>query len=152
MTSVPFSSIPDRAAPAGASIVLLALVAFATPARADLKLCNATPSRIGVAIGYQDKKGWATEGWWNLAAQSCEVLLRGQPPSRYVYIYAIDYDRGGEWSGTSMMCTAEKSFNIRDTSDCERRGHSRTGFMEVDTGSNREWTIRLADPDEGAGR
>lgn len=128
--------------------ILAASAALAEPARADLKLCNATPSRIGVAIGYQDKQGWATEGWWNLAAQSCEVLLRGPPPSRYVYVYAIDYDRGGEWSGTSAMCTTDKSFHIRDTSDCEKRGHRRTGFMEVDTAANKEWTIRLADPDD----
>lgn len=127
-------------------------MALAVPAHADLKLCNATPSRVGVAIGYQDKQGWATEGWWNLAAQSCEVLLRGPPPSRYIYVYAIDYDRGGEWSGSSGMCTGDKSFKIRDTSDCEKRGHRRTGFMEVDTGSSKEWTIRLADPEASAGR
>jgi uncharacterized membrane protein len=130
--------------------ILAASAVLAEPAKADLKLCNATPSRIGVALGYQDKQGWATEGWWNLAAQSCEVLLRGPPPSRYIYVYAVDYDRGGEWSGSSAMCTTDKSFLIRDTSDCEKRGHRRTGFMEVDTASNKEWTIRLADPDEAA--
>lgn len=155
MTSVSSSSNHNQAGlgrPFGLAALAVACTALAEPAHADLKLCNATPSRIGVAIGYQDKQGWATEGWWNLAAQSCEVLLRGPPPSRYVYVYAIDYDRGGEWSGSSIMCTTDKSFNIRDTSDCEKRGHRRTGFMEVDTGSNREWTIRLADPEESAGR
>ena len=125
-------------------------VAFSAPARADLELCNTTPSRIGIAIGYQDKTGWATEGWWNLAAGKCEKLLRGPPPSRYVYVYAVDYDRGGEWAGTNFMCTEDKSFQIRDIADCERRGHRRSGFMEVDTGSNREWTIRLGDNDANA--
>ncbi len=159
MISVPSSSIPERTkriargVPSlGLPSLLLALSAFASPAQADLKLCNATSSRIGVAIGYQDKNGWATEGWWNLAAQSCETLLRGPPPGRYVYVYAVDYDRGGEWSGSSYMCTAEKTFNIRDTSDCEPRGHRRSGFMEVDTGTNRDWTIRLGDPEDGAPR
>ncbi|MEO1711416.1 MAG: DUF1036 domain-containing protein, partial [Pseudomonadota bacterium] len=33
----------------------------ARPAAADLKLCNATTSRVGVAIGYQRSTGWATE-------------------------------------------------------------------------------------------
>ena len=48
---------------------------FPAVATADLKLCNATPGRVGVAIGYQDKKGWATEGWWNIPSQTCENLL-----------------------------------------------------------------------------
>jgi hypothetical protein len=28
--------------------------------------------------------------------------------SRY-YVYAIDYDRGGEWMGQDFMCTRDKS-------------------------------------------
>ena len=39
----------------------------ATPARADLRMCNLTTSRIGIAIGYRDQQGWVTEGWWNIA-------------------------------------------------------------------------------------
>ena len=45
-------------------------------------------------IGYQDPQGWATEGWWNIAAQTCETLLKGAVPSRFVYVHAVDYDRG----------------------------------------------------------
>jgi len=45
---------------AGAALCLL--VAGAAPARADLKLCNFTESRIGVTVGYKDDKGWLTEG------------------------------------------------------------------------------------------
>ena len=97
----------------------IGMAGLAAPARADLRLCNDTAGRIGVAIGYQDAQGWATEGWWNLAAQSCETLLRGNVPSRYVYVYAVDYDRGGEWSGAHFMCTEDKSFRIRDNTDCE---------------------------------
>jgi uncharacterized membrane protein len=33
--------------------------------------------------------------------------------SRY-YVYAIDYDRGGEWMGQAIMCTRDKEFTIRD--------------------------------------
>lgn len=125
--------------------IAVALAGAASPALADLKLCNSTTSRIGVALGYEDSTGWATEGWWNVPGQTCETLLKGNPPSRYVYVFAIDYDRGGEWSGESFMCTADKSFSIRDRVDCERRGHRRTGFMEVDTGGARDWTIQFGD-------
>ena len=60
---------------------LLLLTAASSAAHADLKLCNGTTSRIGVAIGYQDQKGWTTEGWWTIASQTCEVLLKGPVPS-----------------------------------------------------------------------
>lgn len=130
----------------------VAVIATATAARAELKLCNSTTSRIGVAIGYQDPQGWATEGWWNVPSQTCETLLKGAVPSRFVYVHAVDYDRGGEWTGTNFMCTSEKSFAIRGVQDCPKRGHNRAGFFEVDTGEAKEWTIRLTDPDDPSGR
>jgi uncharacterized membrane protein len=119
----------------------------ATPALADLKLCNTTASRVGVSIGYKDAEGWATEGWWNIASHTCETLLRGVLIGRFYYIHAVDYDRGGEWAGTLYMCTDDKSFTIRDTKDCVKRGYKRTGFFEVDTGEERDWTVRLTDPE-----
>ena len=126
--------------------------AVVTPAVADLRLCNTTAARIGVAIGYQDTEGWATEGWWNIAAQTCETLYKGALASRYVYVYAIDYDRGGEWAGKSQMCVADKSFLIRGTTDCQKRGHKPGGFFEVDTQESKDWTIRLTDPGEAGQR
>lgn len=135
--------------PAGVAIAAVVLLSGGiTPALADLKLCNATSSRIGVAIGYQDARGWATEGWWNIRSQQCETLLKGDLPSRFIYVHAIDYDRGGEWAGRSFMCTGDRSFLIRDVKDCETRGHKRTGFFEVDTGDAKDWTVRLTETDE----
>lgn len=130
-----------------AAIGTLFSIFLASSAHADLKLCNSTASRVGVAIGYQDTTGWATEGWWNIASQTCETLLKGPVPSRFVYVHAVDYDRGGEWGGKNEMCTADKSFAIRGVQDCPKRGYKRTGFFEVDTGEAKEWTIRLTDPD-----
>lgn len=133
-------------------VALVFLTSTGLPAAADLRLCNTTAARIGVAIGYQDTEGWATEGWWNIAAQTCETLYKGSLSSRYVYVYAIDYDRGGEWAGKSMMCIGDKSFTIRGVQDCPKRGHKQGGFFEVDTGDAKDWTIRLTDPGEGGKR
>jgi len=135
-----------------ACLTVLTVMLGASVARADLKLCNATSSRIGVAIGYQDPKGWATEGWWNIASQTCETLLKGKLGSRFYYVHAVDYDRGGEWGGTNMMCTADKVFTIRGVEDCMRRGFKRTGFFEVDTQNSNDWTIRLTDPGDSGGK
>lgn len=135
---------------AWALTIAAAVCALPSAAHADLKLCNSTASRVGVAIGYQDKAGWATEGWWNISSQTCETLLKGPVPSRFVYVHAVDYDRGGEWGGKNDMCTADKSFAIKGVQDCSKRGYRRTGFFEVDTGEAKEWTIRLTDPDAKA--
>jgi uncharacterized membrane protein len=130
-----------------AGLVLLATAAIASsaPAKADFRLCNNTSNKVGIAVGYKENDGWTTEGWWNLAARSCETVLRGALVARFYYIYAVDYDRGGEWSGQAFMCTREKEFTIRGTDDCLARGYDRTGFFEVDTGEQPSWTVQLTD-------
>ncbi len=96
-----------------AAIAAVLLSASAPPAIADFRLCNNTGSRVGIALGYKDAEGWTTEGWWNVSPRTCETLLRGALVARYYYIYAVDYDRGGEWSGHAYMCSREKEFTIR---------------------------------------
>jgi uncharacterized membrane protein len=132
---------------------LLFAVVTTLPAFADFRVCNNTGSRVGIAIGYKDAEGWTTEGWWNISGRSCDTLLRGALVARYYYIYAVDYDRGGEWSGHAFMCTRDKEFTIRGTENCLARGYDRTGFFEVDTGEQRSWTVQLTDSaEQGAGR
>lgn len=111
----------------------------------DFRLCNNTSSRVGVAIGYKNKQGWVTEGWWNLPSRTCETLVKGNLVARYYYVYAIDYDRGGEWMGQAYMCTRDKKFTIFGIKNCLARGYDRTGFFEVDTGAQHSWTVQLTD-------
>jgi uncharacterized membrane protein len=118
------------------------------PAAADFRLCNNTSSRVGIALGYKDAEGWTTEGWWNVSSRACETLLRGTLVARFYYIYALDYDRGGEWSGQAFMCSRDKEFTIKGTEDCLARGFDRTGFFEVDTGEQRAWTVQLTESAE----
>ncbi|MGV6872805.1 DUF1036 domain-containing protein [Pseudochelatococcus sp. B33] len=135
------------------TLVAGTLAAAATPlttdaALADLRICNMTASRVGVALGYRDNRGWVTEGWWNLGVRSCETLVSGSLAARYYYVHAVDYDRGGEWAGQSLMCTREKEFSIRGIENCLARGYDRTGFFEVDTGQQRSWTIQLTEQNQ----
>ncbi|MBX9926582.1 MAG: DUF1036 domain-containing protein [Hyphomicrobiaceae bacterium] len=139
---------PRRAA----ALFGVGLIALVSPAAAQVTVCNASSSRIGVALAYQDPSGWTSEGWWNIPSQSCETLLKTQVPSRFIYVHAVDYDRGGDWSGTNMLCTAEKSFAIREADKCAKTGNKSSGFFEVDTGDAKEWTIRLSDPDDQGGK
>ena len=129
-------------------VAMLGLAASAGPATADFRLCNNTTSRIGVAVGYKDGQGWTTEGWWNLPSRTCETVLKGNLVARYYYVYAVDYDHGGEWTGRAFMCTRDKEFTIRGISDCLANGYDRTGFFEVDTGEQRTWTVQLTESAE----
>ncbi|MFT0891863.1 DUF1036 domain-containing protein [Pseudochelatococcus sp. G4_1912] len=124
------------------------LLGMSGQALADLRICNMTGSRVGVSLGYRDSKGWLTEGWWNLGVRDCQTLISGTLVARYYYIHAVDYDRGGEWAGRSLMCTREKEFSIRGIENCFARGYDRTGFFEVDTGQQKSWTIQLTEQNQ----
>ncbi len=115
-----------------------------------LRLCNRTASRVGVAIGYKENRQWITEGWWNVAKDSCETLVAGALVSRFYYIYAVDYDQGGVWGGKAAMCTRDKMFTIRGIEDCVARGYERSGFFEVDTGEQKSWTVQLTEPGQNS--
>ena len=132
----------------GSVLAVPALCAFPAPAHADFRLCNNTSSRVGIALGYKDAEGWVTEGWWNISSHACETLLKGTLVARYYYIYGLDYDRGGEWSGQAFMCSRDKEFTIKGTDNCLARGYDRTGFYEVDTGEQRSWTVQLTEAGE----
>jgi uncharacterized membrane protein len=121
------------------------------PAHAELKLCNSTSSRIGVAIGYKDKDGWASEGWWNVDSQSCALLIQDKLRARFYYVYAFDYDKGGEWGGPIPMCTQDVEFTVKGIEGCESRGYKKSGFFEVDTQEQTDWTVKLTDQTEPQG-
>jgi uncharacterized membrane protein len=42
------------------------------------------------------------------------------------------------------MCTQNKLFTIRGITGCAERGYQKTGFFEVDTGEELDWTIELS--------
>jgi uncharacterized membrane protein len=147
MRDTGFSGTALRTLAAGI-VMMLALAAFTRPAAADFRLCNNTSSRVGVAVGYKDADGWTTEGWWNLPSRTCETILKGNLVARYYYVYAIDYDHGGEWTGRAYMCTRDREFTIRGIGDCLAHGYDRTGFFEVDTAEQRAWTVQLTESAE----
>ena len=118
----------------------------ATPAQADLRLCNMTSSRVGIALGYRDAQGWVTEGWWNLQSARLRDAAQGQlwrrasiTSTRWITTAAAN------GAARSFMCTREREFTIRGIEDCLARGFDRSGFFEVDTGEQKSWTIQLTE-------
>ena len=49
-------------------------------------------------------------------------MLKGTLIARFYYIYGIDYDRGGEWSGQAFMCTGDKGSAIKGPPGCRAPG------------------------------
>lgn len=123
----------------------IAVIGFgASPARADLKFCNNTPGLVQVAVGYKDKEGWASEGWWTVKAGSCAALMKGSLIARYYYLYALDEKKLVVLGGKALMCTKDKIFTIRGLDKCTDRGFIQQGFGELDTGEKQDWTVNLA--------
>jgi uncharacterized membrane protein len=140
--------------PRGWVLAITGCLFAASPAFADLKLCNTTSSRIGVVIGYKGLKGWTSEGWWNIPSDVCWTLIKGDLAARYYYVHAVDYDQPGVWDRNEQiparnseffMCTEDKAFEIRGSSRCQTRGFNRTRFFEIDTKDETSWTITLQD-------
>ncbi len=114
-------------------------------ASAEFRVCNATQTAVGVAIGYRAKEGWISEGWWQIPPTTCSTLIEGQLQSRYYYLYAEDAARGGRWSGDVKMCVADNEFKIVGVQDCYARGYQQFGFKEYDTGRQGSWMVQLTD-------
>jgi uncharacterized membrane protein len=122
----------------------------ATPAKADLRVCNETANMVSVSMGYRAERGWMSEGWWQAPPGDCRVLYQGDLQRRFYYIYAVDDISGGAWEGSVFMCTRDETFTIFGVEDCLARGYERTGFFEIDTQNRTDWTLQLTEDNAGA--
>jgi uncharacterized membrane protein len=122
-------------------------VLTASPALADLRVCNQTANPISVALGYRAERGWQSEGWWVAPPTKCATVYQGALNSRFFYIFAADDIGGGAWDGSVFMCTRDETFTIFGVEDCLARGYERTGFFEVDTQNRSDWMLQLTDSD-----
>jgi uncharacterized membrane protein len=131
------------------STLFASLAFFATPAHADLRICNETTHLVSVALGYRAERGWMSEGWWQTPPGDCRVLYQGDLERRFYYIFAVDDIGGGAWDGSVFMCTRDETFTIFGVEDCLARGYERTGFFEIDTQSRTDWTLQLTENNAG---
>ena len=129
--------------------MLASLAVGATPAWADLRICNETPNLVSVSLGYRAERGWMSEGWWQAPPGDCRVLYQGDLQRRFYYIFAVDDISGGAWDGSVFMCTRDETFTIFGVEDCLARGYERTGFFEIDTQNRTDWTLQLTDGADG---
>lgn len=129
--------------------VLGAALAGATPARADLQLCNRTSYVVETAIGIEVKGSAATRGWLRADPGQCKVVLQGDMEIDRVYVYARALPVYGAsplaLAGHADMCIAEGNFIIPGARHCEARQRL-VRFTEVrPTASGNGPTVTLAE-------
>lgn len=130
------------------TLAVLATLTLTSAASADLLVCNRTKAPISGAIAYSTGKAWRSEGWWNIATGSCEVVLKGPLKNRYYYLHALHKGPGGQWAGTREFCTKKDSFVIIGRENCAERGYQVSRFLEIDTGEATSWQQDLTESQE----
>lgn len=128
-----------------ALFVLMASLSIASATKAEFRVCNKTTGRVGLAIGVKEGPIFITQGWFNLKPNSCETPIREDLKSGPYYIYGVDYDRGGEWSGAELLCVGDREFYVEGSADCYARGYERAGFRAVNTNAQKTWTLDITD-------
>lgn len=124
--------------------LLVALGLWAAPLRAEFKVCNQSFDVLNLAFGQPSPRGFRTEGWWRVAPNQCATLIREDLSARYVYVFASDVFGKSVLPGAVAMCVAPRRFRIEGETDCLLRGHIEARFVEVDTGSAKDWTLFVA--------
>ncbi|MCU0831145.1 MAG: DUF1036 domain-containing protein [Rhizobiaceae bacterium] len=130
----------------GAGSLLLTMACLCA-ARAELQICNQSLDILNVAIGYEDRGEFQTEGWWSIGANRCSEVIRVPLANRFYYIYAEDVFGQPVISGDVPACIDARRFTLRGTQDCWIRGARQAGFSEIDTQSQERWTVFLAAQD-----
>ena len=137
-----------RIAPAIASITLT----LASPARADLLICNRMSYVVETAIGLEDKGALATRGWFRVDPGQCRSVIQGALEAERLYVHARALAIYGTsplpQSGHADLCVAQGNFTIAAARQC-RSGQRLARFTEVKpTESDKGATVNLAEEAE----
>lgn len=118
------------------ALVAAALLAFASPARADLKLCNRTSYVLDLALGLEEKESAATRGWFRVDPGQCRVVLQGAIEADGVFVHSRALDVYGSspmpQAGHVDLCVADGNFVIAGARSCSaRKGQRLVRFTAV---------------------
>lgn len=113
---------------------LVCAVLSASPASADLKLCNRMSYVVEAAIGVDEKNATATRGWFRIDPAQCRTVLQGTPSAERVLLHARALALYGAspvaQSGSDNLCIAPNDFIIAGARQC-RTGQSPAAFTQI---------------------
>jgi len=126
-----------------AFLVAITTLICASATQAQLRVCNDTPFKLEVAVGYPEAGGWRSAGWYIFEAAEC-ANVKSNLTNRYYYLHAhAAEDSSKSWGDDYEFCTASRAFNIVGNEGCTQRGFESTKFFRVDTGGADSITQRL---------
>jgi uncharacterized membrane protein len=113
----------------------LALLFVASPAHADLQLCNRASYVVEAAIGIEDKGSAATRGWFRVDPGQCRSVMQGQVEAERMYVHARALPVYGAspmaQAGHADLCIAEGTFLIAGARHCAKPGQRLVSFTQV---------------------
>ncbi len=106
-------------------LVAAALLTLATPARADLQLCNRMSYVVETAIGVEDKGAAATRGWFRIDPGQCRIVLQGEVQAESLYVHARALAVYGAsplpQGGHADLCVGNDNFVLAAARACSAR-------------------------------
>ncbi len=117
----------------GALLLLVLPLAFATQARADLKLCNRMSYIVEAAVGIDDRGTTATRGWFRIDPAQCRVVAQGQIGAERLFVHARALPIYGatpkQQGDANIFCVGTGDFMIPSARNC--RGGASVTFTEI---------------------
>ena len=118
-----------------AILAAAALSALASPAHADLQICNRMSYVVETAIGIEDKGAAATRGWFRIDPGQCRAVLQGEVQAEALYLHARALAVYGAsplpQSGHADLCVAQENFILASARTCNRPGQKLARFTAI---------------------
>jgi uncharacterized membrane protein len=119
-----------RAALAGAFLLVLA-----SPALADLQICNRTSFVAETALGVETAGLAATRGWFRVDPGQCRTVLRGAPDAERLFLHARALPLYGAVRPLTptdvQLCVGEQQFLVAGARRCTKEDERLVPFAEV---------------------
>lgn len=147
----PLAPSPPAPAPL-ARAAAAALLLGASPAAAQLAVCNRTlePANVAVARDVAPPQApeaeMQVEGWWTVGPNQCANVVQGELGSRFLFVHVQDVLGRAMLDGPTPLCVAYGRFRHTSPPDCWPAGLIEAGFHEIDTLDSPRWTLFLAPP------
>ncbi len=135
----------------GAALLLAAAILAASPARADLEICNRTSFVIDTAIGIEDQGAAATRGWFRVDPGACRSVMRGNVTFEKIHVHARTLPLYGPVQpllpAQTELCIGEGEFLIAGARRCtgEKQRLVPFGVMQPSEGENGR-AVHIAEP------
>jgi uncharacterized membrane protein len=118
-----------------AILIVVFFTPLASPAHADLQLCNRTSFVVEAALGVEEKGVTATRGWFRVDPGACRTVLRGDPTADRLLVHARALALYGSVrplnAAQVQLCVGEGDFLVAGAQRCKDANQRLVPFAEV---------------------